>query len=100
MTGLPAVGLPLELAGVDRRHHGDYGGMRGTLPAELPAGDVGTGTAAKRPRACQVDDQLARRRLALGTAGVDRRHHGDRGTISTRVGTGTAAGRPRRLPGR
>ena len=24
MTGLPAVGLPLELAGVDRRHHGRH----------------------------------------------------------------------------
>ncbi len=29
MTALPAVSLPLELAGVDRRHHGDRGTMTG-----------------------------------------------------------------------
>ena len=56
MTGLPAVSLPLELAGVDRRHHGD----RGTMTA-LPG---------------------------LGTlAGVDHRH-------------GHGRGKARRLPGR
>ena len=64
MTGLPAVSLPLELAGVDRRHHGDRGTMTG-LPGlgtlagvSFPPSIIGTtGTAAR----CQVDDRAARR---------------------------------------
>ena len=56
MTGLPAVSLPLELAGVDRRHHGRH---------------VGTTETARH---------VARSMTSLpglGTlAGVDRQHHG------------------------
>ena len=85
MTSLPGVSFPLELAGVDRRHHGRHGRHDDRL-AELPgvsfpASIVGTtGTAAR----CQVDDrdndQLARRQLPA----VDHRHHGNRGTLSGR----------------
>ena len=57
MTALPGVSLPLELAGVDHRHHGRHVGT--------------TGTAAR----CQVDDRRHDDQLAE-LPGVDRRHHG------------------------
>jgi hypothetical protein len=55
MTGLPAVSLPLELAGVDYPHGwhvGTTGGTMTSLPGvSFPPSIVGTtGTAAERPR--------------------------------------------------
>ena len=79
MTALPAVSLPLELAGVDRRHHGDraarrHGHGRGKAPALARSMTALPATSAIAPLlpgvqagACQVDDRLARRQLALGT---------------------------------
>ncbi len=72
MTALPGVSLPLELAGVDHRHHGRHDDQLAGV--SFPLSIIGTGTAAgEAPALARSMTSLPR----LGTlANVDRRHHG------------------------